>query len=71
MDLVEGATTVADNRVTNMLVLLQSLDADRSLNNGIQISPAIADAVSLWADSIVFDQAPASFAARFRICWPS
>ena len=67
MDLVEGATTVADNRVTNMLVLLQSLDADRSLNNGIQISPAIADAVSLWADSIVFDQAPASFAASSQI----
>ncbi len=62
LDLVDGAE-ITDSRVTNMLVLLQSLDEDRALNNGIQISAAIADAVSLWADSILFDQDPASFAS--------
>src|SRR5699024_1777924 len=61
IDLVEGGT-VTNNAVTNMLVLLQSLDADRNLNNGIQISSAIADTVSGWANSIVFDQDPRSFA---------
>lgn len=62
LDLVEGAD-INDNRVTNMLVLLQSLDEDRTLNNGIQISEAIAAGVSLYADTLTFDQDPASFAA--------
>src|SRR5690554_6852578 len=66
LDLVDGAE-ITDSRVTNMLVLLQSLDEDRALNNGIQISAAIADAVSLWADSILFDQDPASFASSTPI----
>tara|TARA_Y100000780_G_scaffold169892_1_gene155061 strand:+ start:1460 stop:3442 length:1983 start_codon:yes stop_codon:yes gene_type:complete len=66
LDLVEGATT-ADNSVVNMLILLQSLDADRNLNNGIQISTAIADAVSVWSSSIVLDQDPASFASSAAI----
>jgi para-nitrobenzyl esterase len=61
LDLVEGAD-INDNRVTNRLVLLQSLDEDRNLNNGIQISEAIAAGISLYADSLTFDQDPASFA---------
>lgn len=66
MDLVNGAT-VTDRSVSNMLVLLQSLDVDRNLNNGIQISAAIADKVSVWASAIVFDQDPASFASSAPI----
>jgi len=66
LDLVESAT-LTDNSVTNRLVLLQSLDADRNLNNGIQISAAIAEAVSVWASAIVFDQDPASFASSLPV----
>ncbi|MCO5787035.1 hypothetical protein DHB74_11790 [Pseudomonas sp. G11-1] len=62
LSLADGSD-ISSDLVTNMLVLLQSLDQDRKLNNGIQISPAIADAVSVWADSIVLDQDPASFAS--------
>lgn len=58
-----NGSDISSDLVTNMLVLLQSLDQDRKLNDGIQISPAIADAVSVWADSIVLDQDPASFAS--------
>ncbi|RHW19500.1 hypothetical protein C2846_18505, partial [Pseudomonas jilinensis] len=46
-----------------MLILLQSLDADGDLNNGIQISEAIREHVSQNADSIYFDQPPADFRA--------
>lgn len=66
LDLVDGADITSD-RVTNMLVLLQSLDQDRTLNNGIQITPGIADAVSTWAGSLVLDQDPAGFAASTSV----
>tara|TARA_R110000868_G_C10935440_1_gene766667 strand:+ start:603 stop:2606 length:2004 start_codon:yes stop_codon:yes gene_type:complete len=63
LSIVEGATGVADQRVSNMLVLLQTLDADGNLNNGIQITEAIRDMVSLNASSLMLDQAPADFIA--------
>lgn len=66
LDLVDGAT-ITNNRVTNTLVLLQSLDVDRDLNNGIQLSSVIAEAVSVWSGSIVLDQDPASFATSTPI----
>ncbi|MEH6687762.1 MAG: carboxylesterase family protein [Halopseudomonas sabulinigri] len=63
LSIVEGATGVADQRVSNMLVLLQTMDADGNLNNGIQITEAIRDMVSLNASSLMLDQAPADFIA--------
>ncbi|MGY4827784.1 carboxylesterase/lipase family protein [Sphaerotilaceae bacterium SBD11-9] len=54
-----GASTATDRRVTNKLVLLQTLDADGDLNNGIQITAAIRAAVS--AQALNFDQPAADF----------
>lgn len=62
LDLVPGAAGASDQRVVNMCVLLQTLDQDGNLNNGIQITPAIADLVSA-AGAINFDQTTKAFAA--------
>jgi para-nitrobenzyl esterase len=56
-----GATAATDQRVSNKLILLQTLDADGDLNNGIQISAAIRTVVSAQAASINFDQATTAF----------
>lgn len=63
LSIVEGATSAEDQRVTNMLVLLQSLDADGNLNNGIQLSEPIREEISLSAGSILLDQSPEDFSA--------
>ncbi|WVM92748.1 hypothetical protein ULG90_00165 [Halopseudomonas pachastrellae] len=63
LDLVDGAAGADDQRVLNQLILLQSLDADGNLNNGIQISSQIRDEVSLVAGTIEFDQSPSDFRA--------
>ncbi|HIQ53729.1 MAG TPA: hypothetical protein EYH51_10770, partial [Pseudomonas pachastrellae] len=63
LDLVDGAAGADDQRVLNQLILLQSLDADGNLNNGILISPQIRDEVSLVAGTIEFDQSPSDFRA--------
>lgn len=46
LSLVTGATSPTDITVTKILILLQTLDQDGDLNNGIQITPAIATVVS-------------------------
>ncbi len=61
LSITEGASSAEDQRVTNMLVLLQSLDADGDLNNGIQITDRIREEVSLNANGILLDQPPADF----------
>jgi len=61
LSIIEGASGATDQRVSNMLVLLQSLDADGNLNNGIQITEAIREEVSLNAGTLQLDQAPADF----------
>lgn len=61
LSITGGAESSADPRVTNKLILLQTLDADGDLNNGIQITNTIRTAVSTSANSIYFDQAPADF----------
>lgn len=61
LDITQGATSADDPRVTNKLILLQSLDADGNLNNGIQLTAEIRDAVSQRAVDIDFDQPPADF----------
>ena len=63
LSIVEGATAAEDQRVSNMLVLLQSLDADGNLNNGIQLSEPIRDEVSLTAGSLHLDQSFENFSA--------
>ncbi|PRB84650.1 carboxylesterase/lipase family protein [Pseudomonas sp. MYb185] len=61
LSITEGAASATDQRVTNKLILLQSLDADGNLNNGIQLTDAIRDEVSLQAAQIDFDQSPSAF----------
>lgn len=63
LSITEGATDSSDARVSNMLVLLQSLDADGNLNNGIQITQQISDEVSFSAAELDLSQAPADFNA--------
>jgi len=61
LSITSGAASASDQRVTNMLILLQTLDADGDLNNGIQITDGIRAIVSANAGSVNFDQAPAAF----------
>ncbi|MEH6564809.1 MAG: carboxylesterase family protein [Halopseudomonas sp.] len=61
LSITEGASDASDPRVTNMLVLLQSLDADGNLNNGIQITQQISDEVSFSAAELDLDLSPADF----------
>jgi para-nitrobenzyl esterase len=56
-----GAAGATDVRVTNKLVLLQTLDVDADLNNGIQITAAIRDTVSAHTPALDFDQPVANF----------
>jgi para-nitrobenzyl esterase len=65
IDLVPGAADGTDPVVNNISVLLQSLDQDGHLNNGIQITRAIADIVGAYA--INFDQTTAAFAADLEV----
>lgn len=59
LDIIPDATSVTEQRVTNISRLLQTLDADGDLNNGIQITATIADIVSNY--NIDFDQTSAAF----------
>lgn len=63
LDIVSGATSATDQRVTNRLILLQTLDQDGDLNNGIQITSAITDVVNNYSSKINFDQSATAFAA--------
>lgn len=58
VDIVDGASGVTDNEVTNIARLLQSLDDDGDLSNGI----AISEFVTLQAtENLDFDMDPAEF----------
>ncbi len=61
LSITSGATAATDPRVTNKLVLLQTLDADGDLNNGIQITPAIRAAVSAHTPALDFSLPVADF----------
>lgn len=63
LSITEGATAASDPRVSNMLVLLQSLDADGNLNNGIQITQQISDEVSFSAAELDLSQTATDFNA--------
>lgn len=66
LDVTEGAADSSDERVINRLVILQSLDADGDLNNGIQITEAITAAVSANADTINLEDPPEDFRASLE-----
>jgi hypothetical protein len=59
VDLVEGATGVNNQRVTNIARFLQSLDSDCNVRNGIQITSQIRAEVSPRV--IDFDQSSIAF----------
>ena len=63
LDLVSGATDHTDATVTNIAVLLQTLDQDGNVSNGITITPQIADIVSTYAGRLNFDLDSAAFGA--------
>ena len=62
-DIVPGAGDASDRRLVNIGVLLQTLDKDGDLKNGIQITPDITEKVSALTREIEFDQPPQSFKA--------
>ncbi|WP_328186642.1 carboxylesterase/lipase family protein [Marinobacter sp. OP 3.4] len=66
VDITEGASDGSDPGVSNRLVLLQTLDADGDLNNGIQITDAIQMEVSASADSLDLSLAPEDFSAALQ-----
>jgi len=61
LSITAGATAASDRRVTNKLILLQTLDADGDLNNGIQLTEAIRTAVSGHTPALNFDQPSTDF----------
>lgn len=63
LDLVDGATDVSNNRVNNLAILLQTLDQDSVLNNGILITEDVAAIVATYADTLDLDQPSATFPA--------
>jgi para-nitrobenzyl esterase len=58
-----SATAAAEPAMNNRLVLLQSLDADGDLNNGVQLTDTIRRVVTENAASIDFAQATTTFRA--------
>jgi para-nitrobenzyl esterase len=61
LSITGGAAAATDARVHNKLILLQTLDADGDLNNGIQITDGIRAVVSAQAAAINFDQPTTAF----------
>lgn len=61
LSVTSGATAATDPQVNNKLILLQSLDADGDLNNGIQITDGVRGVVSAHAASINFNQSTTAF----------
>lgn len=56
-----AAASASEARVSNKLVLLQTIDADGDLNNGIQITDGVRAVVSANAGAINFDQTTTAF----------
>jgi len=67
LSITSGAVSASEQIVTNKLILLQTLDQDGDLNNGIQITKEIADIVSANASAINFDQTTAAFTASLNV----
>jgi len=61
-----GAASANEPNITNKLILLQTLDADGDLNNGIQLTEQIRTAVSTHADALNLEQPTADFSAALQ-----
>ena len=61
LDITEGAADAQDPGVQNRLVLLQTLDADGDLNNGIQITEAARTEISAHSSDLDLTLATADF----------
>lgn len=66
LDITAGAMDASEPSVTNKLVLLQTLDGDGDLNNGIQITSNIRGLVSKHASALSFEVDPAAFRASLE-----
>ncbi|WP_101674444.1 carboxylesterase/lipase family protein [Alloalcanivorax mobilis] len=66
LNLSGGTASADDQRFTNTLILLQSLDADGDLNDGIQITDAISNEVSANATALAIDQPTSDFNAALQ-----
>jgi para-nitrobenzyl esterase len=66
-DIVSGATGVTDQRVSNIGRLLQTLDEDGDLNNGIKINAQTAAIVSAMASGLNFNQTESAFSADAKV----
>lgn len=67
IDLMPGAKNARDQRVVNLCVMLQTLDYDADLSNGIQISDAAVAIVSTYAGKINFNKKPSAFSKDPRV----
>ena len=67
LDIVSGASSVADQRVSNIGRLLQTLDEDGDLNNGIKINAQTAAIVSANANGFNFNQTESAFSADPKV----
>ena len=67
IDLMPGAKNARDQRVVNLCVMLQTLDYDADLSNGIQISDAAVAIVSTYAGKINFNKRPSAFSKDPRV----
>lgn len=61
-----GTAATDDQRFTNTLILLQTLDADGDLNNGIQITETIRQEVSANTSSLDVSQSTADFSTALQ-----
>jgi para-nitrobenzyl esterase len=66
-DIVSGATGVTNQKVSNIGRLLQTLDEDGDLNNGIKINAQTAAIVSANASGFNFDQTESAFSADAKV----
>lgn len=66
LTITESATSAEDQGVSNKLILLQTLDEDGDLNNGIQITEAIRAYISDNAATLDFNQSTSSFRASLE-----
>ena len=61
IDIVPGAENSSDQRVINLCILLQTLNKEGNINNGIQISGDIATIVSKYSGQLNFNQSSKAF----------
>ncbi|MFX1501021.1 MAG: carboxylesterase/lipase family protein [Promethearchaeota archaeon] len=61
IDIIPGAKNSSDQRVINLCILLQTLNVESNINDGIRISEKIATIVSEYSGQLNFNQPPKAF----------